>query len=84
MLYGCFISVFSKVIRVVKECYLGVTKVFLGCHKVVTLRRAEKLKFSKFFPGVSKSGYFTQANHFCFMNVPLKMTPSHPFLAVCV
>ena len=50
----------------------------------MSLRWAEKLKFSKFFPGVSKSGYFTQTNYFCFLNVPLKMTPSHPFLAVCV
>ena len=27
---------FNEVIRVLQECYLGVTKVFLGCHKVVT------------------------------------------------
>ena len=27
---------FNEVKRVLQECYLGVTKVFLGCHKVVT------------------------------------------------
>ena len=27
---------FSEVKRVLKQCYLGVTEVFLGCHKVVT------------------------------------------------
>ena len=46
------------------------------------LRRAEQLKFSKIFVGVPESRYFTQTNHFCFMNIPLKMNPLCPFLVI--
>ena len=28
---------FNEVIRVLQECYLDIIKVFLGCHKVVTV-----------------------------------------------
>ena len=42
------------------------------------------MKFPENFLGVSKSGYFTQTSHFCFMDIHLKLNPFHPFLAICV